>query len=346
MKCTPIDAPGWEEVLALDDAASGLRAILAIHAAPWGRSFGGIRVRPYPDQASAVADATALACAMSRKTAWARIEGGGAKTVVMVDPAMRRPEAIAALGAFIESLDGRYGAGGDLGFTLEDDAVLRGATRFVACSSAGDAAAAGVVASIQGWVDARGLGSLDALHVLVQGAGEVGGHVVARLRSAGARVTVADVDPARTEIDPDALWDVEADVFCPCAVGGVLDADTIPRLRAAAVIGGANNPLADEDADAERLAARGIDYVPDFVANVGATIRGALGMLGRGGEADGRLAEIRPAVGALLARAREERRSPLAVARTIVGERMAAWPPRARPPGSAGEPDDRYGEDG
>ena len=137
-------------------------------------------------------------------------------------------------------------------------------------------------------------------------------------------MTVADVVSARSEIDPEDVYNVEADIFSPCATGGVLNEKTISRLRVRAVAGAANNPLASHE-DARRLQDRGILYVPDYVANAGATIRGALGMLGREAEAEEKMSALRSNVRKLIEKARSTNRMPLDVAGEIAEERIRTW---------------------
>ncbi|MEZ4382361.1 MAG: Glu/Leu/Phe/Val dehydrogenase dimerization domain-containing protein [Nannocystaceae bacterium] len=313
-----IPVQGFAQVLRLDCA--GATAFLAIHATIDGRAFGGIRIRDYADDEAALADALALARAMSRKAVLAGIRGGGAKTVLVCPAPSRRRAALVALAEQIESLGGRYLAGGDYGFTKEDDAVVRERTRYLASGDLDDATAAGVEAAMC----ARAAPE----RVAIQGLGRVGARLAQRLCERGVEVLAADPRPparlpAAVElVAPAAIAACEADVFAPCAHGGLLDAATIDRLRCRLVCGAANNPLAAE-ADADRLVRRAIAYVPDFVANAGALIDGASRALGEAALIGARMAALPLLVRELLDRAEAEGRSPHRVAIELADRRLA-----------------------
>jgi leucine dehydrogenase len=294
-----IDAEGYDEVHRIECGDS--IAFVALHALIDGRAFGGIRIRRYATEDDALDDALALARAMSRKAVMAGIPGGGAKSVLM-EPDRDRAGAVARLGEFIESLSGRYYCGGDLGFTDEDGRVLREATRYVACGELGAWTARSVKAAMEV--------ACEPATVVVQGLGDVGMPLARSLADAGVRVIASDLAPVPgfETVPPDEVYDAECDVFSPCATGGVLTGETIPRLRCRVVCGGANNPFgSDEDADA--LDARGILYVPDFLSNAGALVRGASDCLGEGDLAESRMEALRETTRAVLDRARAEGRS-------------------------------------
>lgn len=312
MKPDRLSIPGYDEVWRLDCA--GAVAFVSLHAEIQGRSFGGVRIREYSSENDALADALALSRAMSRKVVMAGIAGGGGKAVLMA-PQGDRAEAVRALGAFVESLGGRYFCGPDYGFTQADGAVMKSVTRFIAQEDLSDATARGVEAAMRAACEPR--------VVVVQGLGAVGRPLAERLRASGERVIASDVRPFEDfeRVEPDHVYDVPCDVFAPCAVGGVLDARTIPRLRCKVICGAANNPLASED-DAERLRLRGIVYVPDFIANAGATIQGASTAMGESHMIEGRLAAIGQTVRDVLARASHEGRSSHHVAVALADERI------------------------
>ncbi|MEK7865985.1 MAG: Glu/Leu/Phe/Val dehydrogenase dimerization domain-containing protein [Planctomycetota bacterium] len=306
--------PGYDEVWRLECADA--LAFVSLHAVIQGRSFGGVRIREYASENDALADALALSRAMSRKVALAGIAGGGGKSVLMV-PRKDRAEAVKRLGEFVESLGGRYFCGPDYGFTEADGAVMRGVTRFIAQEDLSDATARGVEAAMRAACEPR--------VVVVQGLGAVGMPLAERLRASGVRVIASDVRAFEgfERVDPDDVYDLPCDVFAPCAIGGVLDSRTIPRLRCGVVCGAANNPLASED-DAERLRLRGVTYVPDIIANVGATVQGASTAIGEFHLIEGRLAAIGQIVRDVLARASREARSPHHVAVSLADERIEA----------------------
>jgi len=309
---------GYDEVWRVDCA--GAAAFVALHAVLSGHAFGGIRIRPYPSEAAALGDALALARAMSRKVVLAGIAGGGGKSVLVEPgPGVDRAACVEALGRFVESLEGRYGCGPDLGFTAADDAALRRGTGHVACSGMSEATATSVHAGMR-----AALGGEPA-SVAIQGVGAVGRPLAEALRSAGARVVVHDVRPVDgfENVGADEIHELPVDVFAPCAAGGALDARTIPRLRCRLVCGGANNPFATDD-DVERLHGRGIEYVPDVLANAGATIVGASTSLGEADRVAPRMAALERTMEQVLARARAEGRSAHHVAVEMADERIAA----------------------
>ncbi|MEZ4453584.1 MAG: Glu/Leu/Phe/Val dehydrogenase dimerization domain-containing protein [Nannocystaceae bacterium] len=314
-----VDVPGFDQVMRL--RCGGATAYLALHRVLHGRAFGGIRIRTYPREEDALADALALAEAMSRKCALAEIPGGGAKTVLCEPAPARREEALRELAAVIDGLGGRYLCGGDYGFTVDDQRIVAAGTRHIACGDGDDATAAGVQRAMSAIQDVR--------VVAIQGLGRVGARLAARLVDAGLTVIAADPrdDAARDlpieRVSIDAIASVPCDVFAPCAHGGTIDAATIDRLRARAICGAANNPLATE-ADARRLVERGIDLVPDFLANAGALIHGASRAVGEADRIEARMERIPALTREILDRARAEARSPQAIARSIADARIAA----------------------
>lgn len=305
-----VDLDGFHGMYRLD--LGGATAFLVIHAAPHGRSFGGIRLRSYASDEDALDDAKRLASAMTRKVLLAGIPAGGGKTVVRIPeggwPDEQRAAGMERLGAVIEDLNGLYHCGADLGFTDADEAALRRTTRHVASRELGPWTALSVVESIRA--------VCDPASVAVQGLGVVGARVAMEMIDGGARVVGTDVVPDPSpglrglrRIPPDAIYDADCEVFSPCATGAVLHAATIERLRCRVVCGGANNPFA-EDADADRLHARDIAYVPDVLANAGAVIKGASDALGESQLIESRMAAVADRVRAVLERAEVEGRSP------------------------------------
>jgi leucine dehydrogenase len=331
---------GHEELLALHDRETGLRAFIALHDTTLGPAAGGTRMRTYPSPDAAAVDALRLARAMTAKAAMCGVARGGGKAVILGDPAREKSEALLlAYARAVDRLGGRFHTGPDMGMDGKDVAVMSRVTPYVSHTRAGhsieaaDLAALGVEAAIE--ATARALGrELDGLTVAVQGLGEVGMRLARSLHRRGARLVVADLDEGRVEdarsalraeaVPVGRLYDVEAHVFSPCAAGGVLDDQTIPRLRCRAVVGAANEQLA-EPRHAEALLDRGILYAPDYVVNAG----GLLSLLYELGEADeagvtARVREIGPRVLDILERARREGRSPSRVADRMVEERLAA----------------------
>ena len=331
---------GHEEVLVHRDPASGLRCVIAIHDTTLGPAAGGTRMRVYPSMDEAATDALRLARAMTYKSAMAEMPFGGGKAVILGDPARDKTRALlAAYARVIDRMGGRFNTGCDLGMDERDMAVLSRLTKHVSHSPPGerldtaDLAALGVFESIRAAAAVLGRG-LEGLRVAVQGLGNVGFHLARRLAAAGARLTVADLDVARVEravaelgaraVDAAAVYDAEADVFSPNAATGVLNDDTIPRLRCAAVVGGANEQLG-EPRHGDALHARGILYAPDYVVNAG----GLLSLIydTEGADDDTVTARVRgigPRLAALWERARMEKLPPHCMADRLAEERLEA----------------------
>jgi leucine dehydrogenase len=281
------------------DAETGATILIALHSSRLGPASGGTRMKTYPDLEAARRDARRLSEGMTYKWAAAGFPRGGGKAVLAVPPGLppeKRDGLLRRYGAFIQELGGRFWTGADVGTSARDMDVISetGApyifSRTPEHGGAGDSSgwtAIGVEAGLR-TTCARLFGepSLAGRKIVVQGAGSVGGELIGRLLAAGADVTFSDVEAGSVRrwrderglryVEPDRVFDTACDVFSPCALGGVLEATTIPRLRARAVAGAANNQLA-EPGDAERLRARGILYAPDFVINAG----GAVGITGQ-----------------------------------------------------------------
>jgi len=285
-------AGGHEQVVFAADAAVGLRAIIAVHSTALGPALGGVRFWRYEREDDAVVDALRLSEAMTLKASAAGLHQGGGKAVVLVDDpdAERSPALLHAVGTAIHELGGRYLAAEDVGANQRDMDLIADVTPWVtgvdpAHGGSGDPSpftAVGVMAAMRAV-----LGHLDGepgvagRRVAVQGAGHVGAFLVERLVEAGASVVVADVNESRARavasacgadvVGSDTILFEECDVLAPCALGPVFESNTVARLRCRAVCGAANNQLVDDAAE-DLLVARGIIYVPDFVANAGGII--------------------------------------------------------------------------
>ncbi|MDP6812136.1 MAG: Glu/Leu/Phe/Val dehydrogenase dimerization domain-containing protein [Alphaproteobacteria bacterium] len=285
------DYDGHEQVVFVNEPAAGLRAIIAIHNTNQGPALGGCRMWPYASEAEAVRDVLRLARGMTYKAAMAKVKLGGGKSVIIADPyTQKTPELLHAMGRWIDGLNERYITGEDIGTNPMDMAEIKRETRCVSClreedGGYGDPApmtALGVLQAIGAGVErAFGKTDLNGVHVALQGVGNVGFNLCRLLSEAGARLTVGDVLADNAEravaafgaeaVEADAIYDVEAEVFAPCAMGSVLNDDTVGRLKAKVVAGAANNQLA-EDRHGDALAERGIVYLPDYVANGGGLI--------------------------------------------------------------------------
>ena len=281
----------YEQVVFCHDGPTGLRAIIAIHSTRLGPALGGTRFHPYHSEDDALEDVLRLARGMTYKAAAAGLDLGGGKAVILGDPLTDKTEALLrAYGRFVDSLGGRYVTAEDMGTTQADMDLIRRETRHVtgvsrSLGGSGDPSAAtahGVLHAMRAvarhlW----GTTDLHGRHVVVSGVGKVGYDLARQLVEHRARVTVSDVSPAAldrarrdlgVEVAPvEKAHAVECDVFSPCALGGVLHAGTIPELRCAAVVGCANNQLADPDC-VQLLEEAGVLYAPDYVVNAGGVI--------------------------------------------------------------------------
>ena len=288
----------------VQDAASGLRAIIAIHSSALGPAAGGCRRWHYADDDDAVTDALRLSRGMSYKNAVAELPFGGGKAVILAsESAPASPALFHAFGRAVAALGGRYITAEDVGVSVDDMRQVREVTEFVAGlpqsghNAGGDPSpwtALGVFLGIEAAVRARlDADSVDGLTVAVQGVGHVGFHLCRLLHEAGAKLIVADVDRANLErltrampatvTAPAAILFAEAEVLAPCALGNVLTSTTIPKLEASIVAGAANNQLGTES-DGARLADRGILYAPDYVINAEGIVSVAREYLGRSSE--------------------------------------------------------------
>ena len=279
---------GHEQVVFCFDAAVGMRAVIAIHDTTLGPAVGGLRVWSYRSEAEAISDVLRLSRGMTYKAALAGLPFGGGKAVIMADREGRNPALFERFGDFVESLGGRYVTAEDVGTSPADLELVRRRTAHVvgvAEGGAGDpspATAWGVFHGLRAAVRHKlSRDDLKGLRVAVQGVGHVGSTLARHLIEAGCELIVADVDAGRARraaVDCDArvvavgdIHKVEADVFAPCALGGVLNDRTIPELKASIVTGSANNQLA-EDRHGEELRDRGVLYAPDYAINAGGLI--------------------------------------------------------------------------
>ncbi|MCX4094105.1 Glu/Leu/Phe/Val family dehydrogenase [Nocardia sp. alder85J] len=280
-----VESTGHEQVVFCRDPASGLRSIIAVHDTTLGPGIGGVRMWNYPDEQAALTDVLRLSQGMTYKAAIAGVDFGGAKSVILGDPGKDKTEALLrAHGRFVQSLGGRYIPGVDVGTSQPDmDVLALEAKRvFAGAQDPSPLTALGVLEAIRAAVaDVFGAGPLADRHVAVQGVGHVGAALVRLLAAEGARLTITDIDPTRaarlagevgaTVVAPDRILATECDVLAPCALGAVIDDHTVPALRCRILAGGANNVLA-RPRHADALAAAGILFVPDYVANAGGLI--------------------------------------------------------------------------
>ena len=278
----------FEQIVFCEDTEAGLEAIIAIHDTTLGPALGGCRLWPYPNEREAFDDVMRLARGMTRKAAMAGLPLGGGKAVIIADPkTAARPALLAGFGRFVDRLGGRYITAEDVSTSTEDMEIVACETRHVSGRRTGSGdpsphTAYGVFTGIRAAVrHCLGGDSLIGAKVAVQGLGHVGMNLCRLLHDAGADLFVTDIAAAPIAraaekfgahaVAPDAIYDVAADLFAPCALGGAISADTVRRLKVGIVAGSANNQLS-EPSDGAALAGRGILYAPDYVINAGGLI--------------------------------------------------------------------------
>lgn len=333
---------GFEELIALHDRNSGLRAFLAVHDTTQGPAFGGVRRWDYRDEAEALADCLRLARAMTHKCALANLPAGGGKIVVLSREETDWEGAYAYLGRTIEQMGGRFYTGPDVGTGPEHLASISRETGYVTdpgpegpgqlAESTAEGAFRGIEACLE---HLDGEADWSGRTVVIQGLGAVGEQLARRLVEFDVRVLGADLDEELAHrvcselglelLEPSGVVETACDVFAPCAMGGILHDVTLGRLSARIVAGAANNVLA-RPLHADRLHDRGVLVAPDFVVNSGALIRGTIFHLEGRREPVQKIGErIKEIVGAVLVRARAEDAPPPRVAVREAEERIERW---------------------
>ncbi len=336
-----------EEVVVRFDAPTGAWMFIAVHSSVLGPAMGGTRMKSYAEPADGLRDVMRLSAAMTSKMAMAEVPLGGGKAVLAVaeipDGAPRR-ELMLRYGDLVESLHGTYWTACDMNTSSADMDVIaeRASTVFGRTEAAGGSGtsapdtAIGVFHGVRATVaHAFGSDALTGRRVTIQGVGAVGEPLARRLAQAGARLTLSDVDEPRAKelaheldcetVSAEDVLEVECDVFAPCATGGVLSGETIPRLRCRAIAGAANNQLGEPE-DADRLSDRGILYAPDYIVNAGGVIHLAGFELLHEDRArvDQRLRRVADTLGEVFRVADERGISTGAAADAIVQDRLAA----------------------
>lgn len=289
----------YEQLLFCQDQESGLKAIIAIHDTTLGPALGGVRMWTYQSEEEAIIDALRLARGMTYKNAAAGLNLGGGKAVIIGDPRKDKSEALfRAFGRYVQSLGGRYITAEDVGTTENDMDIIHQETNYVtgtsfASGTSGNPAPVTAYGVYRGMKAAAkkafGDDSLKGKRIAVQGAGNVAYHLCNYLREEGATIIITDINKESLDravrdfeaeaVAPDQIYDVDCDIFSPCALGAILNDDTIPRLKCKVVAGSANNQL-KEDRHGEQLEERGILYAPDYVINAGGAINVADELLG------------------------------------------------------------------
>jgi len=290
MKIRELSVPGYERVVCGTDEAAGYEGIVIIHNTALGPAVGGTRYWSYKTEDEAVTDGLRLARGMTYKNALAGLPCGGGKSIVLRrEGASDREQLFRAHGRLVNCLGGKYITAEDVGTSPADMEYILKETSYVAglLGSSGDPSphtARGVFRAMQAAAKFKwGSDDLNGKTVAIQGCGHVGYFLAGELARVGAKLIVTDVDPAKvkkvveehraTAVAAEEIYSVLADVFAPCALGGVLNDETIPRLKAALVVGAANNQLL-EPRHGDLLEQRGILYAPDYAANAGGIING------------------------------------------------------------------------
>lgn len=336
-----------EKVLITTGSRSGLMITVAVHSTRLGQALGGARVWQYATWTDAVADALRLSAAMTLKNAAAGLALGGGKAVIYLPlgtvlGAAEQRNAMLDLGDAVESLNGAYMTAEDVGTSAELMAIVAERTAHVSglptatggVGEPAEATAAGVYASILATLEALfGSREVAGRHLVISGLGQVGGRLARALATAGANLTVTDINPDKRALADElgAAWvpvagahRIQADIFVPCGLGAVLDATVIGELNVLGVCGAANNQLA-EVAGAAELDARGILWAPDFVVNAGGVVFLAMASE-KGADGDAiaaRVAGIGDVLGQIFADARAEGITTLAAAERLAAVRLS-----------------------
>lgn len=280
-----------EEVIFCRNDEVGLRAIIAIHNTALGPALGGLRLYNYASEADALRDVLRLSRGMTYKAAVAGLDLGGGKAVIIGDPSIKNEALLRAFGRFVESLGGRYITAEDMNTTVEDMSWIRRETRYVTgapsfLGGSGDPSpvtAWGVYNGIRACLEVvYGSPDVKGRTIAIQGVGSVGYHLAGYLHKEGAKLVYSDISERKLAraveayggevVDEDEFYSADVDVIAPCAVGGVINQHTIPRIKAPIIAGAANNQLDDEEADGAAIREAGIVYAPDYVINAGGLI--------------------------------------------------------------------------
>jgi leucine dehydrogenase len=282
-----------EEVLFCFDRPTGLKAIIAIHDTTLGPALGGTRMWAYANEGEALHDVLRLSRGMTYKSSLAGLDLGGGKAVIIGDARTQKTEAMfRRFGQFVDSLNGRYITAEDVGMSTTEMVNIRKETSHVAglpeeMGGSGDPSpvtAYGVYVGMKAAAkNAYGSDDLSGRKVSIQGAGNVGHALVGHLVKEGAQVFLTDIHPEKlaaikaefpviTLVDPEVVYDVDVDIYSPCALGATVNDETLKRLKCSIIAGAANNQLANEQVHGKAVMEKGILYAPDFLINAGGII--------------------------------------------------------------------------
>jgi leucine dehydrogenase len=279
---------GHEEIVMCSDPSVGYKGILAVHSTKLGPALGGTRFWQYATDEEAITDALRLSRGMTYKNAVAGLHLGGGKSIIIGDNKTKDREKIfRAHGRFVQTLGGRYITAEDVGTSTKDMSYVQMETKHVAglAGKSGDPSpvtAHGVFRAVQASASRKwGSDSLEGKTIAIQGVGSVGSYLAKELHEAGAKLIISEIDSSKAAkvskatgakiVDDNEIFSVDADIFSPCALGGIINDKTIPMLKVEIVAGGANNQLLEER-HGDELQRRGILYAPDYVANAGGVI--------------------------------------------------------------------------
>lgn len=338
-----ISGKDHEQIVFCSDKKVGLKAIIAIHNTSLGPALGGCRMWTYANDSEALRDVLRLSRGMTYKAAIAGLNLGGGKAVIIGDPNTEKTESLfRTYGRFIEGLGGRYITAEDVGTTVREMEWVRMETKYVtgisrAIGGSGDPSpvtAFGVFVGMKACAkEIYGTDSLRGRKVAIQGAGNVASCLCGHLKKEGARIFITDIYENKakqvakavkaTFVKPDKIYDVAAEIFAPCALGGILNDETIPRLKAKIVAGGANNQLLEESKHMKKLIERKILYAPDYAINAGGLMNVANELEGYREERALKQAEgIYDILRAIFVIAREEKISTSEAANRLAEERI------------------------
>lgn len=283
---------GHEQVVVCSEPSIGLKAIIAIHDTTLGPSLGGVRMWPYENEQEAVRDVLRLSRGMTYKAAISGLNLGGGKAVIIGDPRSEKSEALfRAFGRFVDSLGGRYITAEDVGTDVQCMEWVHMETKYVsglpkATGGSGDPSPVTAYGTYVGMKacakKAYGSDSLEGKRIAVQGAGHVSSYLAEFLHKEGAELLICDIYEDKVNelaekvdaevVDPDDIYGLDVDIFSPCALGGVVNDDTIDHFKCDIIAGAANNILDQEDKHGQMLLDRDIMYAPDYVINAGGLI--------------------------------------------------------------------------
>ncbi len=281
-----------EQILFCNDNDTGLKAIIAVHNTVLGPSLGGTRMWNYNNEMEALHDVLRLSRGMTYKSSVAGLNLGGGKAVIIGDAKKIKSEALLRrFGKFVNSLGGKYITAEDVAMSSRDMEIIRMETPYVSglpenMGGSGDPSpvtAYGVYVSMKASAkEVFGTDSLNGKKVLVQGIGNVGAHLVEHITKEGAKVYIHDINEERLKmvakqnnaeiVNPDSMFDLDIDIYAPCALGATVNDDTLAKLKCSIICGAANNQLANEIVHGEAVKNKGILYAPDFVVNAGGII--------------------------------------------------------------------------